>query len=147
MFTLFRKLPFRFWQIGFITIISLLWFDNRAVTPASQAQQPPTEELIPHLALDHYEMDPRIYRQTAAAVPTEPLAPQSYSTWTKIVFASYHDGNWNIYLSNIDGSNLVVLAASGNTEIHPRLNRGGTKVVYATRSSESRWDRTPTNNQ
>ena len=43
MFTLFRKLPFRFWQIGFITIISLLWFDNRAVTPASQAQQPPPE--------------------------------------------------------------------------------------------------------
>lgn len=51
--------------------------------------------------------------------------------WSKVVFQSIRDGNWNIYIGNDDGSAQTRLTNSAASEIHPHLNRGNTHVVYA----------------
>jgi Tol biopolymer transport system component len=68
------------------------------------------------------------YRPTLNA--QTPAAPRL--AWSKVVYHSFQDNNnyCEIYLANDDGSGLVRLTNNSKTDISPRLNRGGTKIVY-----------------
>ncbi len=69
-----------------------------------------------------------------AEISSQRVLDVTLLTWSKVVYQTLIDGNWNIYISNDDGSNPVRLTSSGGIDMHPHLNRGGTQVVYASRS-------------
>ena len=48
----------------------------------------------------------------------------AYGAWSKIVFQSYRDGNWEIYSADGDGANQTRLTADPGIDTMPRLNRG-----------------------
>lgn len=101
--------------------------------PDQQQDSPTTSESLPYLALEHYEMNPRAYMETLPADPDAPTAPTSpsYIPWSLVVYQSYRTNHWDIYLSDDEGSYETRLTTSGDDEIHPRLNRGGTRIAYA----------------
>jgi uncharacterized repeat protein (TIGR01451 family) len=70
--------------------------------------------------------------RTESALAT--TAPNALIPWSKIAFQSYRDGNWNIYVSNDDGTELTAVTGDGKPEIHPDLNRGNSKIAYAANS-------------
>ncbi len=55
--------------------------------------------------------------------------------WSKIVFQSYRDSNWEIYIGNDDGSGQTRLTNSNTSDIHPQLNRGNTQIAFASNNS------------
>jgi len=55
----------------------------------------------------------------------------SLPAWTRLVFQSYRDGNWEIYLAQGDGTQPVRLTDHPASDSRPRLNRGGTRVVFS----------------
>jgi uncharacterized repeat protein (TIGR01451 family) len=62
------------------------------------------------------------------------IAPGAIVPWSKIVFQSYRDDNWEIYAANGDGSNPVRLtwdSPNGPVDMHPRYNRGCTRIVFS----------------
>jgi TolB protein len=79
-------------------------------------------EEIPYQAADPGDEE---LLESALAV-TIPSLP-----WSKVVFQSIRKGNWDIYLANDDASGQTAVVSGTNAEIHPHLNRGNTKIVYA----------------
>lgn len=57
-------------------------------------------------------------------------------SWSKVVFQSFRDGNWNIYIGNDDGSGQTRLTNSGAPEMQPNLNRGNTQIVFTRKSGD-----------
>jgi TolB protein len=55
----------------------------------------------------------------------------NFVSWSKIVFQSYRDGNWEIYLADGDGSDQTRLTNHGASDAHPRFNRGCTRIIFA----------------
>jgi len=83
-------------------------------------------------------------RRAPTAQPETPpaaemLAPDEIPTWSRLVFQSARNNtDWDLYLADGNGSNQSHLFHSSNShEIHPRLNRGATHVVFASNRSGS----------
>jgi len=57
--------------------------------------------------------------------------------WSRIVFQSYRDGNWEIYLSHADGSQPLRLTHHPATDAYPRLNRGATRIVFSSNRDDN----------
>ena len=54
------------------------------------------------------------------------------SHWSAVVYQSFRDGNWEIYQVNPESNAADLrLTAHGAADIQPRLNRGGTHIVFA----------------
>jgi len=66
-------------------------------------------------------------------VPIPSAAPTAVRLpWSKLVYQSVRNLNdYNVYFANDDGSSEILLASSPGNDVQPRLNRGGTKVVFA----------------
>lgn len=120
-------------QILFV-IVTFVFLTSMTAIYSAPSQSPPTpllNESLAHLTLDHYEMDPRTYLETnMPAAPNVPLAPD-YLPWSRIVYQSYRTSSWDIFLSDDAGSFETPLATTGDDEILPRLNRGGTRIAFA----------------
>jgi uncharacterized repeat protein (TIGR01451 family) len=72
----------------------------------------------------------------AQSTPQSALSQPEQATgvklpWSKIVFQSFRDGNWEIYAGNDDGSGQIRLTNNGASDIHPHLNRGTTRITFA----------------
>jgi uncharacterized repeat protein (TIGR01451 family) len=57
--------------------------------------------------------------------------------WSHLVFQSIRDNNWEIYLGDDDGSGQARLTFDSNSDVHPRLNRGATRIAFASRRTGS----------
>ncbi len=128
--------PARKWLLFAALIVFFLTSIASAYSaPRQQADSPTLAENLPYLTLDHYEMDPRAYRESSTpAAPAAPSSP-SYLPWSRLVYQSYRTNNWDIYLSDADGTFETRLTTSSNDDIHPRLNRGGTRLAYASKQN------------
>ncbi len=63
--------------------------------------------------------------------PPTLLAPE-YASWSRLVFQSArNERDWEIYGAGGDGSDQVNLSNNANADLHPRLNRGATQVIFA----------------
>ena len=69
--------------------------------------------------------NPRLYLKRDAGATMAPV-----DQWSKMTFESYIDNNWEIYFANGDFTNLVRLMHDGAMDIHPRLNRGTTRIAF-----------------
>jgi uncharacterized repeat protein (TIGR01451 family) len=107
---------------------ALIWILSGALLcfhPTLAAEPPPPR---PH----HEELEslPRM----ASDVPQEPqagIAAINVVPWSKLVFQSLRDDNWEIYIANGDGTNQTRLTWNGAVDAYPRLNRGCTRIVFA----------------
>jgi uncharacterized repeat protein (TIGR01451 family) len=62
------------------------------------------------------------------------IAPNVDVPYSHIVFQSYrNESDWNIFLADGSGGNQTQLTWDAAADIHPRLNRGCTKIVFATK--------------
>jgi uncharacterized repeat protein (TIGR01451 family) len=99
---------------------------TRAASPAPEPPRPrPFHrelEEFPFLAPE--PADPELQVQ-------EGVAAASFVPWSKLVFQSYRDGDWNLYLANGDGSDQTRATAHRAHDIHPRLNRGSARIVFS----------------
>lgn len=77
-------------------------------------------EQIPHLMGD----------ARAAETMADAVAPAMVS-WSRLVFQSYRDDNWEVYLADGDGANQRRLTRGGAADINPQLNRGCTRIAFA----------------
>lgn len=60
------------------------------------------------------------------------LTGPEYVDWSRLVFQSArNNSDWEIYAARGDGSDQVNISNHGSMDIHPRLNRGATRVVFA----------------
>jgi uncharacterized repeat protein (TIGR01451 family) len=93
-------------------------------TPTPPHPRPGYEGLenLPHRALT-----------TLQTAPQGNVASAQLAAWSKIVFESYRDDNWEIYLASGDGSNQTRLTYDGAADIQPRLNRGCTRIAFASK--------------
>ncbi|MCA9973267.1 MAG: PD40 domain-containing protein [Anaerolineales bacterium] len=104
------------------TVILVL---SAATALAASSPRPPDDPLrrarLPYLAPAPDTVDPL----------HDPLLPQARLPWSRLVYQSLRDGNWEIYHSYDDGTGAVRLTNDGRADIHPRLNRGGTRIASA----------------
>ena len=104
---------------------------------SAQQGQPPEVEPPPfHLTYDGLLDAPHLpsaaTAQDAAAqdAAATPLSPE-YASWSKLVFQSArNERDWEIYGAGGDGSSQVNLSNNASMDLHPRLNRGATSVVF-----------------
>lgn len=68
------------------------------------------------------------------AMPNPSKQPTSIYLWSSLVYQSYRDNNWEIYLTHGDNSESR-LTNSATPEIHPRLNRGSNQIVFASKQA------------
>lgn len=58
------------------------------------------------------------------------LSPET-TAWSKGVFQSFRDNNWEIYRSDFNTPNPVRLTSHPASDTHPRLNRGATRIAFS----------------
>jgi Tol biopolymer transport system component len=124
-------------------IIAVLLFSALSMTLAvragslSQSPQPPRPPSGLHRDRDTGASTlgraPVSAGQGSALVASEsvsPLQTTGMAAWSKLTYQSYI-GNWDVFVANGDGSNPVRLTSAGAPDITPRLNRGATRIAYA----------------
>ena len=99
--------------------------------PPPGAEAPP-----PHLMVDGLLDAPHLSPAEDADAQDAPqvvLAPE-YAGWSRLVFQTARNGkDWEIFGAAGDGSGQVNLSNNPSTDVHPRLNRGATRVVFASK--------------
>ena len=67
--------------------------------------------------------------------------PSSARDGSKIAFCSTRAGNWDIYVMDTDGKNIVQVTNSPMQELHPSFSPDGTKLVYCAMGNRSgQWE-------
>lgn len=113
-----------------LLVTAVFAITTRVVSTQPQPPRPPhliTE--MPHLPGDAEV--PAEMTQPAEAVPAVILP------WSLRTFQSYRDENWEIYTSNDDGSNEMRRTEEGAIDMHPRLNRGATRIAFSSKRDGS----------
>jgi len=115
-----------------VSLLALLFFVpslSGQAAPLSPDHYPDYDERaqLPRLALE----------QSLPAASSDVASVSDLADWSKLVFQSYRDGNWEIYLASPGGANQQRLTNNAAADVHPRLNRGGTRVVFASKRSGS----------
>ncbi len=68
------------------------------------------------------------------------LAGISLVPGSKLTFQSYRDNNWEVYYGNDDGTDLARLTTHIAPDEYPRLNRGATRIVFASTRNEANFN-------
>lgn len=121
MFSHFLRRP---WGLLYITVLLAIPFLTvvTAVTAQPNISPPGINDraLLPHLPSKEDNIGGGNAIQT----------PESIS-WGLGVFQSFRDNNWEIYSSDFTISNPIRLTSHPASDIHPRLNRGATRIVFS----------------
>jgi uncharacterized repeat protein (TIGR01451 family) len=120
------------WNTFLIACI-LLSFTGAALPAAGQHAQtpPPPGQQGQPLRLEEYPHYPSSKILAETQSPAAPAAPDALADWSKIVFYSYRDNNWEIYRALGDGSAQTRLTNHSAIDADPRLNRGCTKITFS----------------
>ncbi len=74
------------------------------------------------------------------AIPTPRLADEfDPDTWTKLVFQSYFQGNWDIMISSNDETTMSTLVAHPAADIRPRFGWEAKQVVFVS-NRDGNWE-------
>jgi hypothetical protein len=103
----------------------------------NQANISAADDAAPPTALERLTKLP--YLESDVGRQQQPLSPVSttLSPWSRLVFQSFRDLNWEIYANNQAGSGQIRLTSHGASDIHPRFNRGATRIVFASNRTGS----------
>jgi Tol biopolymer transport system component len=117
----------------FIALIVILAIFTLPVTASPFLQQPDqTDRIRPDQYAYHGREDIPVLNSPILNSNLENSISSPVEEWSKMVFQSYTEDNWDIFSANGDFTNLVRLTNNGNlADIHPHLNRGGTQIVFS----------------
>jgi uncharacterized repeat protein (TIGR01451 family) len=95
-------------------------------SPHEQHGTPPQAPPGPHRVLDLAPM-------TLPGLATvQPEATTAIPAWSRLVFQSYRDTNWEIYRADADGSSQVrVTNSPASVDYAPRLNPDASRIAFA----------------
>jgi Tol biopolymer transport system component len=119
------------WQ-AFIIVVATFGLLLAGLALAAQAEKPPS---VPRQEMSWQDRfwsgdlpaaSDTVSVQNERATSQSPLA--ATADWAYLVYQSYRDGNWEIYLVH-DGQEFR-LTNNPATDARPRLNRGSTKVAF-----------------
>ncbi len=110
-----------------VLLVSLLFIQAQPLALAEQ-DAPPLSRLpydgptdLPHLPSAGVAAAPQPF-----ALPPEPIL------WSKVTFQSLrNEKDWEVYTGKYNRTDQVNLTNHGASDVYPRLNRGATRVVYA----------------
>lgn len=100
--------------------------------PLTQASDP-----LPELPFPRSSAIDRTPHQSGIAAPAN--APQHIEAatlypYSRLTFQSARNQtDWEVYVGNDDGTGQTQITFDGASDLHPRLNRGATRVVFASR--------------
>ncbi|MGQ0603277.1 MAG: TolB family protein, partial [Anaerolineales bacterium] len=119
------------WAGYFLNVLLALTITLSALTPTSTSaqQEPNAPPRDGRAELAHYPAE------SSNASPAQAVSASLFP-WSKVVFQSLRFGNWDIFIGNDDGAGQTRLTASGDADIHPRLNRGVTRIVYISKQGD-----------
>ncbi len=105
-----------------LLLTPLAWAQPSLSMPAlSSPPLPDARQRLERLA----ESDP----VAASGMEGQDVQLSSFMYWSAMVYQAVADNNWEIYFK--DASRETRLTFHGAMDIHPRLNRGTTKIVFA----------------
>ena len=105
--------------------------------PFSGFAPPPPQTIPPP---DLWLVDPRVPGQTTQLTDDDgSCCPDWSPDGTKIVFASYRDGNYQIYTMNAEGGMQTRITTNSDDDLYPAWSPDGTKIVFA-RVVGDEWD-------
>src|SRR5512145_1735571 len=115
-------------SISFVIALTFLSRNIWKANAAFRQQEPsPTESVTRHYdSPDLINNVPFHRNATQQNEQIQPLMADVAVPMSKIVFQSFRDGNWEIYLADENGANHTRLTADGSPDIYPRLNHGCT---------------------
>lgn len=119
----------RYSYVVIVMILICLTF----VLPRAQAWSAPESPPLPapteRLDLPYFQLS----EQAVATDASWLAASSTVEAWERLVYQSYRDGNWEIYI--MDGSvyNERRLTAHPAADIHPRLSPDANRVVFASK--------------
>lgn len=119
-----------------VAAVFVLPFGSRAEPPVTEMQRLRAEMWKEHVPPVIAEPD---LGQEAKPDSGAVSSAGGLADWSRIVFQSYRDGNWEIYLAWGDGSRQTRLTNNSASDARPRLNRGATKVVFES-NRDGNWE-------
>lgn len=73
--------------------------------------------------------------------PADDVMPSFDPTGKRLAFASNRDGNWNIFLTTLDGGRDIQLTTGSEDSLHPTWSPDGRYVAYCKFGAQSgRWE-------
>lgn len=108
--------------LGLVLILTIV----PAVSAAGALQQD-----SPPLPAPLREATPWIQPGSESVSPSPEAPVANIVPWARMVFQSYRDNNWEIYRANPDGSGATRLTNNPALDKDARLNRGATRIVFA----------------
>jgi hypothetical protein len=124
-----KKNPIRFFCLIIIAILVLSTRESTSQVNADASEQP-------RLGLDNQPEFTRFPPVSSLSTTEEGQTIQDIRLpASKVVFQRYVTNNFEIFIADDDGSNLLRLTNGHEQDIQPRLNRGSTKVVFASNAS------------
>ena len=86
----------------------------------------------------------RVYGQTVTQLTSDPaseIQPVFSPLGDKVAYATNRSGNWDIWISGVDGANPIRMTQSSGHDIHPSWSSDGLRIVYCSLGSRSRqWE-------
>ena len=112
-------------------IFIILVLPALAAAPAQETTPP--ERMRPDQYSYHGKEDLPYLPGQSPSNPAALTIDSPVDQWSKMTFESFVVDNWEIYYANGNFTNLVRLTSTeaDTDDIHPRLNRGGTRIVFA----------------
>lgn len=124
----------------FARCLSLILILNLAGAPAHLYAAPPVQksdpppEAFPFPRSNNIEMLPHQSGVAAPANAPEHVEAASLYPYSRLTFQSFRNfADWNIYVGNDDGSGQTPITFEGASDLHPRFNRGATRIAFASR--------------
>ncbi len=107
---------------------------------ASAADTPPGAVSPTHDA--DFQPGEVLFQPAAPSQDYTPMAVQAANIlpWSRLVFQSYRDGNWEIYTANDDGSAVQRVTNHAAMDTYPRLNRGATRLAFVSNRSVGNYE-------
>jgi dipeptidyl aminopeptidase/acylaminoacyl peptidase len=62
--------------------------------------------------------------------PSHEIHPRLNRGLSKLLFASNRTGSYELFLSNMDGSGLVQLTATGSNNLNPNWSKDGSRIAF-----------------
>ena len=98
---------------------------STSATPSLQANRQPHMPPGPHPEL--------LLNTSTVSEPTFFAAPSPSAIpgWSRLVFQSFRDNNWEIYSANADGSGQTRVTDAPSVDYAPRLDPGADRIAFA----------------
>ncbi|MFZ2098326.1 MAG: hypothetical protein WAV05_16975 [Anaerolineales bacterium] len=115
----------------FVFAFIIIAFDRPASASISKQEENPAERVRPDRFAYHGKEE-ILHLVTQDSPELDSLTINStVDQWSKMTFESYIDNNWEIYYASGSFTNLVRLTNNNASDIHPRLNRGASRIAFA----------------